>query len=62
MVEKVFEFPGGRAKVLSETEALGRLLDQIRREGCVEVESIAALGRLWNWEQSRTSKAVGFRQ
>jgi hypothetical protein len=58
MVEKVFEFPRGRAKPLSEAEALGRLFDQIRREGCVEVESITALGKAWGWEQSRTSKAV----
>src|SRR5260370_20556564 len=58
MVEKVFEFPRGRAKSLSEAEALGRLLDQIRREGCVEVASITALGKIWNWTQSRTSKAV----
>jgi hypothetical protein len=58
MVEKVFEFPRGRAKPLSEAEALGRLLEQIRREGRVEVESITALGKAWGWEQSRTSKAV----
>jgi hypothetical protein len=58
MVEKVFEFPRGRAKSLSEAEALGRLFDQIRRDGRVEVESITALGKIWNWTQSRTSKAV----
>src|SRR5258707_12681032 len=58
MVEKVFEFPRGRAKSLSEAEALGRLPDQIRRDGRVEVESITALGKIWNWTQSRTSKAV----
>jgi hypothetical protein len=38
----------------TEQEALG----QIRHAGRIEVESIAALGRLWNWEQSRSSKAV----
>lgn len=53
MVEKVFEFPKGRAKPLSEAEAFGRLFDQICREGCVEVQSIAALGKAWGWEQSR---------
>src|SRR6266566_1686810 len=42
----------GRA--LTEQEALG----QIRHAGWIEVASIAALGRTWNWEQSRTSKAV----
>jgi hypothetical protein len=58
MAEKIFKFPRGRAKSLSEAEALGRLLDQIRRDGRVEVESITALGKIWNWTQSRTSKAV----
>src|SRR5258708_15721440 len=58
MVDKVFEFPMGRAESLSEAEALSRLLDQIRRDGRVEVESITALGKVWNWTQSRTSKAV----
>jgi hypothetical protein len=58
MVEKVFEFPRGRAKPLSEAEALDWLLDHIRREGCVEVASITALGKIWLWTQSRSSKAV----
>jgi hypothetical protein len=42
----------GRA--LTEQEALG----QIRHAGRIEVASITALGRIWNWEQSRASKAV----
>jgi hypothetical protein len=42
----------GRAR--TEQEALG----QIRHAGRIEVASITALGRLWNWEQSRTSKAI----
>jgi sugar phosphate isomerase/epimerase len=38
----------------SEQEALS----QIRREACVEVASIAALGPNWRWQQSRAAKAV----
>jgi hypothetical protein len=45
-------------RVLSEQEAFDWLLDHIRREGCVQVASITALGKAWGWEQSRSSKAV----
>jgi hypothetical protein len=39
---------------LTEQEAL----DALRRAGVIEAASITALGERWNWERSRTSKAV----
>ncbi len=46
--------PRQRTKVLTEGEALERLREVSR----IEIKSIAALGALWGWERSRTSKAV----
>jgi hypothetical protein len=40
--------------VLTEQEAL----DALYKAGRIEAASIAALGEGWNWERSRTSKAV----
>ena len=39
---------------LTEQEALNAL----RQAGVIEAASITALGEGWNWERSRTSKAV----
>jgi hypothetical protein len=55
----VFAAPKSFASALVAQGAhRGRGLGLSAQAGRVEIASIAALGELWGWERSRTSKAI----